>query len=566
MLMLASILPSKAQQTPFEKSASKNVTATYPEIIDWYTQLAKTHNQIKVIETGITDIGKPLHLIVLSKDRIFDPAEIKRKNKRVLFINNGIHPGEPEGIDASMMLVRDLLRQNKLPKDVVVCMIAVYNIDGCLNRGASRVNQNGPESYGFRGNYQNLDLNRDFIKTDSKNSRSFQEIVQQWKPDVFWDNHTSNGADYQYVMTLIETQKDKLQKDLSAFMHGKFTPELYRRMKKDGYEMIPYVNPKGDTPDKGIDGFPDLARYSTGYMALHNVFGYMPETHMLKPFAKRVESTYIAMKNLIDMVQEHSAEIAAVKLQADKAVSEQKTFALNWELDEKDSIMIPFKGFEAKYKPSEVSGLKRLHYDRSKPFEKKIPYKNSFKPTVTVEKPVAYIIPQSWEKVIERLKWNRVKLEKLKADKKLKVEVYTIADYKTSPRPFEGHYVHSEVQLTTSTQIIQYYKDDYIIYTNQPVNRYIVETLEPQGADSFFTWGFFDSILGAKEHFSNYVFEDDAADFIAKNPDIKKQLEEAKAKDPKLAASAEAQLQFVYERSPWMEKTYKRYPVGRILK
>ncbi|MDB5281066.1 MAG: Zinc carboxypeptidase, partial [Bacteroidota bacterium] len=200
---------AQAQLTPFELSRDKNYTAAYSEIIGYYQKLSGQYPQMKLLNYGTTDVGKPLTLIVLSRDKVFDPQLIKKQNKRVLLINNGIHPGEPEGIDASMMLTRDLLKKNALPKDVVICIIAVYNIDGCLNRGVSRINQNGPRAYGFRGNYRNLDLNRDFIKVDSHNALAFEQIVNTWNPEVFLDNHTSDGADYQYVMTLIETQKDK---------------------------------------------------------------------------------------------------------------------------------------------------------------------------------------------------------------------------------------------------------------------------------------------------------------------------------------------------------------------
>jgi murein tripeptide amidase MpaA len=76
----------------------------------------------------------------------------RQKNRRVLFIQNGIHPGEPEGIDASMMLARDLLQQKSLQKllaNVTVVIVPVYNVDGMLNRNATtRVNQNGPAAYG----------------------------------------------------------------------------------------------------------------------------------------------------------------------------------------------------------------------------------------------------------------------------------------------------------------------------------------------------------------------------------------------------------------------------------
>jgi hypothetical protein len=171
ILLLLSVfccLHMYAQQTPFELSKDKNYTPTYAEVVAYYKSLAKQQPQMRLFNYGSTDIGKPLTLVVLSKDKVFDPALIKKQNKRVLLINNGIHPGEPEGIDASMMLVRDLLKKNQLPKDVVLCFIALYNIDGSINRGVSRVNQNGPRAYGFRGNYRNLDLNRDFIKSDSQ--------------------------------------------------------------------------------------------------------------------------------------------------------------------------------------------------------------------------------------------------------------------------------------------------------------------------------------------------------------------------------------------------------------
>ena len=106
-MVLASFvfLQANAQLTPFEKTSDKNYTATYAEIISYYQKLAKLYpQQMRVINYGITDVGKPLSLIVLSKSGVFDPAMIKKQNKRVLLINNGIHPGEPEGIDASMML------------------------------------------------------------------------------------------------------------------------------------------------------------------------------------------------------------------------------------------------------------------------------------------------------------------------------------------------------------------------------------------------------------------------------------------------------------------------------
>ena len=520
---------------------------------------------MRLYNVGTTDIGKPLTLIVLSRDKVFDPALIKKQNKRVLLINNGIHPGEPEGIDASMMLTRDLLKKNALPKDVVICLIAVYNIDGCLNRGLSRINQNGPRAYGFRGNSRNLDLNRDFIKADSRNALAFEQILNKWNPEVFLDNHTSDGADYQYVMTLIETQKDKQNPILAEYTSQTLSPELYKRMKTSGYEMTPYVESEDASPDSGIVSFLETPRFATGYTAQHNIISYITETHMLKPFDKRVYATYDFMQNLIDIVQRDAKKIGQVKHDADEQVKNQQTFALNWALDQQHYDTLVFKGYAAGHKTSEVSGLPRLYYDRSKPYTKTIKYFDNYKASSIADKPLAYVIPQAWGKIIDLFKLNNVAMSRLAHDTTLDLQMYYISDYKTPQRPFEGHYLHNSVKLNPVDMKVKFYQGDYVVYTKQSLNRYIVETLEPQGVDSFFAWNFFDSVLGEKEYFSDYVFEDVAADLLRKDPDLRKKRDDEKLKDPKLAGSAAAQLNFVYRNSPYFEKTYLRYPVGRLL-
>ncbi|WP_461788843.1 M14 family metallopeptidase [Pedobacter sp.] len=565
LLFAFSTLSAFGQLTPFEKSG-KTETTTYDEAISYYTALAKSFpKQAKLLRYGSTDFGKPLHLLVLNKNGWFEAKQSKLNNKRVLLINNGIHPGEPEGIDASMMLARDLLKNGSLPNNVTICIIPVYNIDGSFNRtGTSRANQNGPIAYGFRGNSKNYDLNRDFIKTDSKNSATFQQIFNIWQPEIFVDTHTSNGADYQYTMTLIPTQKDKLNATLADYLTEKMLPYLYSAMKGKGFELIPYVNSIGETPDEGITGFMEGPRYSTGYAALHNTIGFMPETHMLKPFDKRVAATYNLLQTYVDLVNKDAKMIGEAVAKAKEQVSRQKSFVLDWKLNKNKFDEIEFKGYAAKYKPSEVSGLNRLYYDRNEPYTKSIKQWNNFEPALTVEKPVAYIIPKAWTKVIELLKLNNVKVRQLKNDTELSLEMYYIADMKTAQKPFEGHYLHSAVKVVPQIQTLNFYAGDFVVFANQPSNRYLIETLEPQAPDSFFNWNFFDSVLGQKEHFSSYVFEDTAAKFLQTNPSLKEKLALEKVKNPDLNNNAYAQLEFIYKNSDYYEPTFMRYPIGRL--
>lgn len=553
------------QQIPFEKDPERNTTVTYEELRSYYQDLLKDEKQAKIIELGKTDVGKPLQLIVLSKDGDFDPQSIKAKGKAVLFMNNGIHPGEPEGIDASMMFVKDLLKQNKLSSEVVICLIPVYNIAGMLNRGTTRANQNGPKAYGFRGSSQNYDLNRDFIKADTRNAMLFNEVFSTWDPDVFFDTHTSNGADYQHIMTLIATHPDKLHPKLSVYMKERFTKPLYREMEKKGYPMVPYVDSKGETPESGLVSFLDGPRYSTGYAALRHTIGYMPETHMWKPYKDRVESTYALMEILHENLKREAKHIVKLRQEIKEELVHQKQFAIRWELDTTKIEQIPFSGFQSGHQTSRDSGQQRLYYDREKPYSQNIPHYYSYRETLQVEKPKAYIVPQAYEKVIQLLKANRVDMQQLKQDTIIDAEMYYITDYRTSNRPYEGHYPHSDVELEVVNKKQAYFEGDWIVPTNQEAIRYIIETLEPQATDSFFNWNFFDAILSQKEYFSAYIFEDYAAEMLEKDKRLKKSFEEAKVNDEKLRTSGTAQLQWLYQRSPFYEKTFKLYPVARLV-
>jgi hypothetical protein len=224
---LLPFLPNAQKIITRYESSNATQTPAYDEIIQWWKMMDRRFPEISMRTMGPSDAGFPLHLIVLSGDRDFNFESLRKKNKRIILINNGIHPGEPDGIDASMLLVRDIVsRKNTLPSNVVLAIIPVYNIGGCLNRSPNyRVDQNGPEEFGFRGNSQNLDLNRDFIKSDSKEAKSFAEIFHLCDPDVFVDNHVSNGADYQHVMTLLSSQHSKLGGIMGEYMNKFFADE-----------------------------------------------------------------------------------------------------------------------------------------------------------------------------------------------------------------------------------------------------------------------------------------------------------------------------------------------------
>lgn len=559
------ILHSQEITTKFETSGGKE-SPVYEEIISWWTKLDAISGKVKMLTMGMTDAGFPLHLVIVSNRGDYNFPNIRRNNKRVILINNGIHPGEPDGIDASMLMVRDIVSgKYRLPDNIVLAIIPVYNIGGCLNRSKTyRVDQNGPVEKGFRGNSQNLDLNRDFIKCDSREARAFVEIFRMTDPDVLVDNHVSNGADYQHVITLLTSQHNKLGGRMGAFMNKEFEPGLYTLMKKKNYDLLPYVNVYGSTPDNGWPEYWDSPRYSSGYASLWNTFAFVPETHMLKPYDQRVQATYALMQCFIEYTSTNSAIIAQTRQAAKDAVKTQQTFPLQWKLDKSKYATLTYKGYTSGFKTSEVSGLPRLYYDRTKPYEKQIPFYNNYVADLSVEKPAAYIVPQGWWKVIELLQLNQVSMTRLKKDTVIEVEVYRIEDYRSSPRPYEMHHINSEVKLSTTKQQRKFRKGDYYIPMNQAGNHFLIETMEPQGQDSYFAWNFFDGILGQKEGYSAYAFEDIAADYLRTHPAIKEKLEQKRNSDTAFAKNGSAQLYYVYQQSEFFEPAFMQYPVYRV--
>ena len=542
-------------------------TATYDQVVDFYLKLAREFPEINIQTVGETDSGYPLHLVTYSKDGDFDFKKIAN-TKATILINNGIHPGESDGIDATMLLYRDLaLGKIEAPENTVLITIPIYNIGGSLNRNSTtRANQNGPKSYGFRGNAKNYDLNRDFIKADTKNAKAFAEVFHLVNPDIFIDNHVSNGADYQYTLTHLFTQHNKLGGDLGTYLHQEMMPQLEASLTNINWDITPYVNVFNQVPEKGFSQFMDHPRYSTGYTTLWNTFGMMVETHMLKPYKQRVEGTYHLMQQMILIAEKDKKKIKELRNNATTNYSDLVHYPITWAIDTSQTSTLNFKGFEADKIKSEVTGFNRLKYDRNRPFTKEVIYQNYFKPIDSVIIPEAYVIKKGWTKAINLLKLNAIEHSILKRDTTIIVDAYQISDYKTQKQAYEGHYPHYNTKVESGTKEVLFSEGDVLVPTNQKGIRYLLETLEPSAKDSFFNWNFFDVILQQKEGFSPYVFEDEALIMLQNDDKLKSAFETKKTEDQAFADNWYAQLDWLFKRSEHYEPAHMQYPIYRILK
>ena len=556
--------------TPFERGDGWE-TATYQNGMKYYAELAAASERVTIHSMGKTDSGFPLSVVLITDQNHIGISDVLKDPRTVLLINNAIHPGESDGVDASMGFARDLVYDGKaygkLLQDVIVAIIPFYNIGGALNRNSgTRANQNGPREYGFRGNGRNYDLNRDFLKCDTRNARSFAAIFQLLDPDFFIDTHVSNGADYQHVMTTSQSQKDKLGLSVGEYMHTKFEPMLFQAMRTAGYPTIPYVNSGGAAPENGFAQFLETPRYSTGFAGLFQTMGYMTETHMLKPYPQRVAATRVFLDASVTLLAKEGKQIQMLRQKDRDAYRKQESVPIAWEVDRNHPARLEFHGYEASQIASDVTGGNRLFYDREKPFTRNIPYFNQYRVSESVKLPAGYLIPREWHTVIDLMKLNSVSMQIIKTPDTVPAEIYRINSVESRTAPYEGHFFHDKIDLTTVTAPILVREGDVVIPVDQDRARYIVEALEPKAMDSLFRWNRFDTVLQQKEYFSPYVFENTAEKLLAENQALREEFNARKQSDSDFSGNRRAQLDFLYKRSENYERSHRRYPIARLLK
>jgi hypothetical protein len=544
-----------------------NSSPTYPQLISHLQKLDRSHREIELYAMGDSDYGLPIYLCVINGSGDSTKTFEKAKNQTTILINNAIHAGEPDGINACLIWLDQWITKGKPTKELpVIAFIPAYNVGGMMNRNStSRANQNGPEEYGFRGNAQNLDLNRDFIKMDSENAFTFAKIFHALNPDVFVDTHVSNGADYQYTLTYISSMKERLAPSIKSITYEKLLPWMNVNLKKDGWDLFPYVELKGETPEDGLYAFNDLPRYAMGYATLFHAISFTTETHMLKPFPQRVQSTLAFLTRLIEFTASNAKEIELAKKASIDYWNSQSKYNFNFELTEiKDSVL--FKGYTFSKPISEVTNLPRLKYHTDQPFEKYIPWYGTYEAKSTQEIPDFIVVSRQSKRVLERLMANEIDMSTIKKDTLIVLLKEKVFAFDSPSKPYEGHYYHSKMQSAIKQDTLFLKAGDVLIPTNQFARPFLLAACLASSEDSYFRWNFFDSYLQQKEYFSEYVFEDKAVDILKEKPWLKDELERLKANDQSFQESPWEQLFFIYKNSDMFEETVNVLPIFYVNK
>ena len=534
-------------------------TPRFEETMAWFRKLEDFSPMVKVGSFGSSPQGRDLSMVIVDKDGLQDPEKIRAKGRVIILIESCIHAGEPDGKDASMMFLRDMIVDKKnidLLDDVSFLFIPVFNVDGHEDFSAiNRINQNGPEELGTRNTSQYLNLNRDFLKADAPEMRAWLKLYNRWMPELFIDVHVTNGADFQYVMTYaIENRGTIMEEGLRQWSLDVYEKQLNERMEKVGYPLFLYASfRKYNAPESGIliDIFDP--RYSEGYAASRNRLGLLIENHIYKPYEQRVKATIEAFIASARILAENKETLVKAIAHADKVVSSPEYRKIPMDLTfkpvNKDSVWVDYLSWARDTVKSDLSGADWVRHNYDKPITLKCPLITSYEPTSSLQLPEAYILMPQWTDVIALLDLHDIKYTRISQQKQVEVETYRYTKAVFSSRQSEGRIPVLKTEYTTQKETLMVPEGSVIIDMNQPNGRLAAWLLEPSAPGSLVYWGFFNQVVQSTHEFWIRLpyMEEKGRELLAKDPVLKAEFEERK-KDPKFANDPQAILNFFYQK------------------
>lgn len=566
--------PVPAEWLTHAEKTDYRETPRYDATIEYSKRLDRASPLIKFQSFGRSGEGRDLPLLIAAEGEGFTPEAARRTHKAVVLIQACIHAGEPDGKDAGMALLRDIAITKTLTgllKNVVLLFIPIYNVDGHERVSPyNRINQNGPTEMGWRttSTYQNL--NRDYMKADTAETRAWLSLWNDWKPDLFIDCHVTDGADYRYNITFQHEHHAGVAPGVLAWEKRVIDDRVAAATEAAGNVVswyLEFIDNRDLT--KGIRDFNGSPRFSTGYTPLRNRPGILIETHMLKPYRPRVIGTYDFLRFALEEVNRDPESLLAAVREADEKTladghtyDQARRFPIDFELSDK-AKPYKLKAVEYHTEMSDISSAPRVVFG-AKPLDLNVPMYDEFRVKTAVAPPLYYIVPAQWKEIIEVLRAHGLVLQTTKKPTKLDIESYRFTEVKWAGGPFEGRLMPS-FRAEKVYERRPFPAGSVVVPLAQESAKVAINLLEPEAPDSLVHWGFFNATFEQKEYAESYVLEKLAREMLAKDPVLREEYEKKLASDPKFAASPRERLQFFYRRSPYWDKRMNLYPVGRIV-
>ncbi len=556
--------------TPAERM-DYQATPSYDETIAFLRRLEGRLPEMKLEFYGTSAAGRPLPLVILSAEQAFTPEAAQALSKPVVMIQNGIHGGEIDGKDATLLLLRDVALGGRrdLLGAATLLILPVYNVDGHERVSPfNRPNQNGPElGMGFRTTADGHDLNRDYLKLVTPEARQLVQLVNRWQPHLFVDTHVTDGVDLDWVITWAVPEAPLLAAPVDRWLQQNFPPML-AAVEAAGHSQGPYVSlVDGQDPTRGFETLVYEPRYSSGYFPLRNRPAILLESHSHKPYRARVLATRDFLAAIVVQAGRAGMALRSAIAEAALAVVQQglptaapSAVVVRWERGEAEPYRVPF--YDWSHEPSVVSGGAQIHYRRGVLRELEVPWFHRLVAAQVLPRPRGYLVLPGWPEIERRLADHALRFERLPQELELTVETARLSQ----PRPAAASYqgatrLEATVVRTNERRVVP--EGTLWVPADQPDFAVAVQLLEPEAPDSLLAWGLLSTLFEGKEYIDAGALDLFARSALA-DPAIAAEWQQALA-DPVFAADRDARYRWWFARTPFRDEQVGLYPVLRLM-
>jgi hypothetical protein len=500
MMLAADEILTVAESTNYAR------TSLYQDVMNFLYQVQKGSDLVKILPLTTSSEGRMVPLVVLSKDKVGRPADLRLYGKPAVLVMANIHAGEVEGKEASLMLIRDIAlgRFPGLLDAQVLLFIPIFNADGNDKLGHNRRDL-GPELAGVRFNGQNLDLNRDYLKLESPEVAALVDLFKTWDPVLIVDMHTTNGSYHREPVTYSTLLNPNSEKILRDYMWQKLFPSAARTLKTVyGYDSLPYGGfIDREFPEKGWTSDALEARYGSNYVGLRNRFSILDENYSYADFRTRVLAARAFVASVLAFTAKNILTMAEMSRRADRettALFGRGEFILEFKLEKLFDVTVKSYEFvketikpedKAKYPPW-VGDFIMKKTDVLKDYT--MPYLSLAVPVRGVKLPAGYIIAPYQPEVLANLKRHGIRAERILEAFQADAESFKIAAVELDKTIFQGR-VQNTLKGRYERSLADVPAGSYWVGLDQPLARLVPVLLEPESVDSLAAWGFFNRLI-----------------------------------------------------------------------
>jgi hypothetical protein len=476
-------------------------TSKYEDVMRFLQAIDKASDRVHLTTFGTTVEHRALPLAVIGAPDA-TARSVRRTGKLRVYVQANIHGGEVEGKESAQMLLRDLAagRHDDWLKTMVFLIAPIYNADG---NERIALNNRGPQygpvgGQGQRPNAQGLDLNRDHMKLDSPEARSFVTLMNDYDPHVSFDLHTTNGTRHAYWLTYSPPLNPGADPAIIDLLRREWFPAVTRAVRdKYGWDFFYYGNVGGGRRGQPAEGarrwetFDYRPRFNNNYIGLRNRFALLSEAFAYASFEDRIAATNRFLEESLAFAHASAGRIQRIVENADRKTIVGAQLPLRAELQHTGSVEV-LMGEVSEEKHAVDGHIMHRRKDVRVP-EAMADY-STFRGIEPERVPARYYVPATLGEAVDRLNAHGIRMTPMKAATRAQVQEFRIESSVLASAPFQNHsertltggWLPAERDLVPGTLVID---------MSQPLARLAFYLIEPRASDGLANWNLLDEAL-----------------------------------------------------------------------